>query len=174
MTISAFFAAAGALFKRIPGWVWVALFVLAAGWYYGQVRYSDGQDDVQGKWDASAAKGKAEVERLKSEAGKVTVRVETKYVDRVKTIREKGETIVQKVPVYISRDLPELPGAWRVYHDAAATNTVPGAADEANAAPVAPVDAAATVAANYTQCLATAEQLTGLQEWVNEQKRLNP
>ncbi len=167
-------AAIGAALRRIPGWVYVLLILLAAGWYYGHVRYNAGQADVQTKWDESIARGKAEVERLTKEAGKVTVRVETKYVDRVKTIREKGETIVQKVPVYISSDLPELPGAWRVYHDAAATNTVPGASREADAAPVAPVDAAATVAANYTQCLAVAEQLTGLQEWVNEQRKLNP
>jgi hypothetical protein len=167
-------AAIGAALRRVPAWMWAVLLLLAAGWYYGHVRYNAGQADVQDKWDESVARGKAEVERLTKAAGQVTVHVETKYVDRVKTIREKGETIVKKVPVYISRDLPELPGAWRVYHDAAATNTVPGAADEADAAPVAPVDAAATVAANYTQCLATAEQLTGLQEWVNEQRRLNP
>lgn len=160
--------------RRVPAWVWVAFLLLSAGWYYGHARYNAGQADIQAKWDESVAKGKAEVERLKSEAGKVTIKVETKYVDRIQTVKVKGDTIVQKVPVYISRDLPELPGAWRVWHDAAATGTVPSAPDDPNAAPVAPVDAAATVAANYTTCLATAEQLRGLQEWVDEQKRLNP
>lgn len=168
------FAAIGALFKRTPGWVWVALFLLGAGWYYGQTRYNAGQVDVQAKWDKAKERGKAEVARLKSEAGKVTVQVETKYIERVKTIREKGETIVQKVPVYISRDLPELPGAWRVLHDAASQGAVPGSAEFTDAAPVAPQDAASTVTANYAICLANAEQLRGLQEWVSEQRRLNP
>ena len=167
-------AVIGAALRRIPGWVYVLFLLVAAGLYYGHARYNAGQANIQAKWDAQKAKDAAEIERLKAESGKVTVRVETKYVDRVKTIREKGETIVQKVPVYISRDLPELPGAWRLWHDAAATNTVPDASREADAAPVAPVDAAATVAANYTTCLATAEQLKGLQEWINEQRRLNP
>lgn len=160
--------------RRLPPWVWLAFLLLGAGWYYGHTRYNAGQADIQAKWDESVAKGKAEVERLKSEAGKITVKVETKYVDRVKEVRIKGDTIVREIPVYISRDLPGLPPAWRLYHDAAATGAVPSPADESNAAPVAPVDAAATVAANYTTCLATAEQLRGLQEWVNEQKRLNP
>lgn len=167
-------AAIGAALRRIPGWVYVLLILVGAGLFYGNLRYTAGQADIQAKWDESVAKGKAEVERLKSEAGKITVKVETKYVDRVKEVRIKGDTIVREIPVYISRDLPDLPPAWRVYHDAAATGTVPSPSDESNAAPVAPVDAAATVAANYTTCLATAEQLIGLQEWVNEQKRLNP
>ncbi len=168
------FAAILALFRRVPAWVWIAFLLLAAGWYYGHVRYNAGQADVQTKWDESVARGKAEVERLTKEAGKVTFRVETKYVDRVKTIREKGETIVQKVPVYISRDLPELPGAFRVLIDAAAEGTVPDAASLANGAPVAPQDVAASVGGNYTTCRENAERLIGLQEWVNEQKRLNP
>lgn len=141
---------------------------------YGHTRYNAGQADVQAKWDKAKERGKAEVARLKEEAGKVTFRVETKYIDRVKTIREKGETIVQKVPVYISRDLPELPGAWRVLHDAASQGALPGSAEFTDAAPVAPQDAASTVTANYATCLANAEQLRGLQEWVSEQKRLNP
>jgi hypothetical protein len=133
-----------------------------------------GADGVQDKWDASAARGKAEVERLKAGAGKITVKVETKYVDRIRTIREKGDTVVREIPVYIGRDLPELPGAFRVLHDAAATGAVPDTASIPDAATVAPQDVASTVAGNYTSCLATAEQLTGLQEWVREQHALNP
>lgn len=164
----------GATLRRVPAWIWVAAFLLLAGWYYGHTRYNAGQADVQAKWDKATERGKAEVARLKEEAGKVTVRVETKYIDRVKTIREKGETIVQKVPVYISRDLPELPGAWRWLHDHAAEGSLPGTSVPADAVPVAPQDAASTVTANYATCLANAEQLRGLQEWVSEQKRLNP
>lgn len=167
-------AAIGAALRRIPGWVYVLLLLLAAGLYYGHARYNAGQANIQAKWDAQKGKDTAEIERLKAEAGKVTVRVETKYVDRVKTIREKGDTIVQKVPVYVPAGLPDLPGGWRLLHDHAAAGTIPGPSETADGAPVAPETAAATVAANYTTCLATAEQLRGLQEWVNEQKRLNP
>lgn len=160
--------------KNIPPWIWLCVVILVGGWYYGHTRYDAGQADVQAHWDASVAKGKAEVDRLKAEAGKVTVRVETKYIDRVKTVKEKGDVIVKQVPIYISRDIPELPGAWRMLHDAAAKNVVPNAANESNAATVAPVDAAATVAENYATCHINAERLISLQEWVSEQRKINP
>jgi hypothetical protein len=167
-------AAMGAALRRIPGWVYVLLFALAGLWLFGRYQKEQGREEVRAEWAASVEKGKAEIERLKSEAGKVTVRVETKVVEKIRTIREKGETIVQKVPVYVPAGLPDLPAGWRLLHDHAAAGTVPGPSEAANGAPVAPETAAATVAANYTQCLATAEQLRGLQEWVTEQKRLNP
>jgi hypothetical protein len=163
------------LFLRgVPLWVWLTLGLLGAGLFYGHLRYNAGQADVQAKWDESTARGKVEVERLKSEAGKVTVRVETKTVEVVKTVKVKGDTIVRQVPIYISRDLPELPGAFRVLHDAAATGTVPDPADFSDAAPVAPQDVASTTGDNYTACRVNAAALTGLQEWVREQHALNP
>lgn len=167
-------AAIGAALRRIPLWVWAVVLLLAGLFFFGRYQKEQGREEVRAEWAASVEKGKAEVERLTKEAGKVTVRVETKYVDRVKTIREKGETIVQKVPVYVPAGLPDLPAGWRLLHDHAAAGTVPGPSEAADGAPVPPETAAATVAANYTQCLAVAEQLTGLQEWVNEQKRLSP
>ena len=169
-----FLAAIGGFLGRVPGWLWLVLGLFCCGLLYGHWRFNAGQADVQGKWNASIARGKAEVERLKAEAGKVTVKVETKYLDRIQTIKVKGDTIVQKVPVYVPADLPDLPGGWRLLHDAAAEGAVPDPANEPDAAPVSPQTAASTVASNYTQCLATAEQLRGLQEWVTEQKRLNP
>jgi len=169
-----FLAAIGGFLRRVPLWVYVAGGLLLAGALYGHLRFNAGQADIQSKWDAQKAKDAAEIARLRLESGKVTERVVTKYVDRVQTIKVKGDTIVQKVPVYISRDLPELPPAFRWLHDHAAQGTVPGPAIPADVQAVAPQDVASTVASNYTQCLATAEQLRGLQEWVTEQKRLNP
>jgi len=168
------FAAIGALFKRAPGWVWVALLCLAGLWFFGRYQKERGREEVRAEWQASIEKGKKEIERIKAKSERVTVKVETKYVDRIKEIRVKGDTIVQRIPVYISRDLPELPGSFRVWHDAAAQNVIPEVSADLNAAAVAPVDVAATVAANYATCHANAEQLTGLQEWVREQQRINP
>jgi hypothetical protein len=167
-------AAIGAALRRIPGWVYVLFLLVAAGLYYGHARYNAGQTNIQAKWDAQKAKDAAEIAKLKAKAREVTVKVETKYVDRIQTVRVKGDTIIQKVPVYVPRDLPELPPAFRWLHDHAAQGTVPGPAESPDGSPVAPADVAGTVAANYTTCLATAEQLKGLQEWINEQRRLNP
>ena len=172
------FAAIGAALRRIPGWVYVLLILVAGGWYYGHTKraegLADGRAEIQAKWDAQKAKDAKEIERLRKESGKVTERVVTKYVDRERKIYVAGQTIVKQVPVYVSRDLPDLPPAVRWLHDHAAQGSVPGSAVPPDVAPVAPQDLTATVADNYTQCLATAEQLRALQEWVTEQKRLNP
>lgn len=152
---------------------WVLAIVAVLG--YASVRiYDAGQADTQRKWDASTAKGRKLVEELKKKQVVVTTRVETKYIDRIKTIREKGDVIVQKVPVYIPADTPDFPGGFRVLLDGAATGIVPDAGSELYAAPVPAQTLASSVADNYGTCLANAEQLRGLQEWVTQQKSLNP
>lgn len=167
-------AAIGATLKRVPAWVYIALFILAGLFFFGRYMKEQGREEVRDEWNASIERGKKEVERIKQQSERITVKVETKYVDRIKEIRVKGDTIVKQVPVYIPSGLPDLPPGWRLLHDHAAAGTVPGSSETANGAPVAPETAAAAVADNYATCLANAEQLIGLQEWVNEQKRLNP
>ena len=158
----------------------LALVVLLAlaGWKvhsYGTARYKAGQADVQAKWDKANAKAQAEIARLREAAGKVTVRTETVYVDRVRTIREKGNEIVRNVPVYVPAGSPDLPAGFRLLHDAAAANEpVPEAASTPNAAPVSAQAAAATVAANYAIAAENAARLTGLQDWVRQQCQANP
>jgi hypothetical protein len=153
---------------------WWILAIAALVTYLGFRVYDAGQEDIQKKWDASVARGIIEVQKLKEKQVVVTTRVETKYIDRIKTIREKGDVIVQKVPVYIPADTPDFPGGFRVLLDGAATGIVPDAGSELDAAPVPAQTLAASVADNYGTCLANAEQLTGLQEWVREQQALNP
>lgn len=103
-------------------------------------------------------------------------RVITRYVDRVRTVRERGQTIIQKVPVYVTENSDAgctVPAGFVRLHDDAAQN-LPTPADPADAAghPDAPApgialsDIAATVTDNYTTCHATAEQLTALQDWL--------
>lgn len=144
------------------------ILILLVGWH------SRKADRIQTAWDESVARGKVEVERLKSEAGKVTVKVETEYVEVVKTIREKGDVVIREVPVFVPADDPGLSGGFRVYHDAAAAGAIPDAARIPDAAPVAADTAASTVAGNYFTCHETAARLTALQGWVAEQHRLNP
>lgn len=158
----------------------LALVVLLAlaGWKvhsYGTARYKAGQADVQAKWDKSREAGRKEVERLRTAANRVTVRTETVYVDRVRTIREKGNEIVRQVPVYVPAGSPDLPGGFRLLHDAAAANSpLPASPGIADAAPVTAQAAAATVAANYAIAAENAARLTGLQDWVRQQCQANP
>lgn len=165
----------------LPPWVWAAaaLAVVAGVLGYGHLREREGVEKgrhaVQADWDAAVERGREEVDRLKAAAGRVTTKVETKYVDRVVTIREKGDAIVREVPVFVPDGSCDLPGGFRLLHDAAAAaGPVPEAAGIADAAPVPAQTATATVAGNYSACHENAARLSSLQDWVLGQCLANP
>ena len=104
----------GDYIKALPWWVtWVALAALvtaAAGW--GYVR---GARSVQADWNAATAEQSSVVARVRVAQAQVTERVVTQYVDRVRTVREAGETIVREVPVYVPAQCDadgRLPAGW--------------------------------------------------------------
>lgn len=136
--------------------------------------YRFGASHVQAQWDAERdriATAKAKTETAQAET---TTRVVTQYVDRVQTVRERGKTIVQKVPVYVPSDSTcDLPAGFRVLHDAAAAGELPDPAGGADAASVPAQTVAATVADNYATYHATVEQLGALQQWVREQQSVS-
>lgn len=112
------------------------------------------------------------------ELGTVRDRIVTEYVDRVQVIEKRGATIVKEVPVYVSAAADRacaVPAGFVRLHDAAALGLQPpggaGAADEA-ASGVALSAVAGTVAGNYTECHASAEQLRQLQAVVAEQQNI--
>lgn len=99
----------------------------------------------------------------------------TEYVDRVQTIRVKGDTIIKEVPRYVTVQADAactVPVGFVRLHDAAATGGVldPGAGDS-DAAPsgVALSAVGSTVAGNYTASHANAEQLSALQATLRAQ-----
>jgi hypothetical protein len=153
------------------GWSWptrvlaaalVAAGLLAVGWLHG-ARH------VQDSWDAVSQQQNERVATVRTRQADATAQVVTQYVDRLRTVRVAGETLVKEVPVYVPLDTPALPGGWRVLHDAAARAKLPDPAASADAAPVPAQDAAATVAGNYLTCHEQSEQLTALQDWVTRQ-----
>ncbi|MGD7330267.1 hypothetical protein, partial [Ralstonia pseudosolanacearum] len=80
----------------------------------------------------------------------------TQYVDRVQTIRLKGDTIIKEIPRYVPIQADAscvVPRGFVRLHDAAAADAVPDpGAGDADAAPsgVALSAVAGTVADNYT------------------------
>ncbi|WP_071335485.1 hypothetical protein [Burkholderia contaminans] len=107
------------------------------------------------------------------DAARRDVKVVTQYVDRVQVVREKGDTIIQEVPVYVDREADRacvVPVGFLRVHDGAAANVPVGDPGNADAAPsgVALSAVAATVADNYTTCHENAEQLIALQTRVRD------
>ena len=129
----------------------------------------------EASWQLKVAKTNAEIAELKAKSETVSTKVVTKYIDRIQVVKEKGNEIVK----YINKESDskcELPNSFVVLHDAAAKNELPDStgATDARASDIKLSGATTTIVQNYGTCWEIREQLKALQEWVSEQKKLNP
>jgi hypothetical protein len=132
-----------------------------------------GASHVQAQWDAAVQQQALQAAAARERQAQATVKVVTQYVDRVRVVREKGQTIIKEVPVYVPAQADAACTINRGFvrlHDGAAANALPESAGDADAAApgLALSTVAGTVAANYQTCHENAEQLRALQGWVSE------
>ena len=132
-----------------------------------------GAGHVQAQWDASVQQQTLQAAEARERQAQATVKVVTEYVDRVRLMREKGDTIIKEVPVYVPAQADAACTVNRGFvrlHDAAAAGELPTPTGDpdATASGLALSTVAGTVTANYQACHETAEQLRALQEWVRE------
>ena len=154
---------------------WLAIAALAValtglGWVKGA-------GHVQSQWDAAVHQQTLQIAAVRQRQAEATVQVVTRYVDRVRVVREKGDTIIKEVPIYVPVQADAACTINRGFvrlHDAAAAGELPEPArdTDAAAAGVALSAVAGTVAANYQTCHENAEQLRALQAWVNENEAI--
>ena len=150
---------------------WLALVLLAAALIgFGWIK---GAGHVQAQWDTAVQNQTLQVAAIRERQAQATVNVVTQYVDRVRVVREKGDTITKEVPVYVPVQADAACTINRGFvrlHDAAAAGELPEPAGDADApaAGLALSAVAGTVAANYQTCHENAEQLRALQAWVSE------
>ena len=150
---------------------WLAIAALAValtglGWVKGA-------GHVQSQWDAAVHQQTLQIAAVRQRQAEATVQVVTRYVDRVRVVREKGDTIIKEVPIYVPVQADAACTINRGFvrlHDAAAAGELPEPARDADAAAagIALSAVAGTVAANYQTCHENAEQLRALQEWIGE------
>ena len=150
----------------------MAAALLGLGWVKGA-------GHVQARWDAAVQQQSLQTAALRERQAQATVKVVTQYVDRVRVVREKGDTIFKEVPVYVPAQADAACTINRGFvclHDAAAAGELPEPARDADAAAtgLALSAVAGTVAANYQTCHENAEQLRALQEWIYAVWRLIP
>lgn len=152
---------------------WLAIVLLAAALIgFGWIK---GAGHVQAQWDAAVQQQNLQVAAVRERQAQATVKVVTQYVDRVRVVREKGDTIIKEVPIYVPVQADAACTINRGFvrlHDAAAAaaGDLPEPARDADAvaAGIALSAIAETVTANYQTCHETAEQLRALQAWVGE------
>jgi len=160
------------LLKKIPYQVWYLIGFGLALWLYGAWQFQQGKHKVQAEWTASIERGKERIKQLKQNQLTVNMVVDTVYQERTEFIYVKGKTLVEQVPVYIPTDTPDLPGGFRVLHDAAVTSTIPSPAESQSAAPVGVAEATSTIIDNYTTCLVIREEVVAWRSWYQEQALL--
>jgi hypothetical protein len=146
----------------------LAVALIGFGWVKGA-------GHVQARWDAAVQQQTLQATAIRERQALAAVKVVTEYVDRVRIVREKADTIVKEVPVYVPVQADAACTINRGFvrlHDAAAAGELPEPAQDADAAAagIALSAVAGTVAANYQSCHENAEQLRALQAWVREMR----
>ena len=150
---------------------WLAIAALAVALIgFGWIK---GAGHVQSQWDAAVHQQTLQIAAVRQRQAEATVQVVTRYVDRVRVVREKGDTIIKEVPIYVPVQADAACTINRGFvrlHDAAAAGELPEPARDADAAAagIALSAVAGTVAANYQACHENAEQLRALHAWVRE------
>jgi hypothetical protein len=126
-------------------------------------------------WQKKVLQQQAEIAELKQKEAEVSTKVVTKYIDKIQVVKETNNAI-SKFVTNEADSKCQLPNSFSVLHDAAAKNELPDSAGatDARTSDVKLSEATSTVIENYGICHQNIEQLKGLQEWVREQKKLNP
>jgi hypothetical protein len=146
-----------------------AFFAAALGLGLSTWYYHNKAEKLELRLEVMELKAKQQAEELKAARANVTTKIETVYVDRIKTVYKRGAEIIKEVPVYVPSTTPDLPAGFRVLYDAATRGELPDPAAIDNAAPVPAQAVATSIVENFTICRANAERLLGLQEWVTQQ-----
>jgi len=130
-------------------------------------------DRRSARWVGGTVTQTLQATAIREHQALATVKVVTEYVDRVRVVREKGDTIIKEVPVYVPVQADAacaINHGFVRLHNAAAAGELPEPARDADAtaAGIALSTVAGTVATNYQTCHENAEQLRALQAWVSE------
>jgi hypothetical protein len=166
--------AVGKFLKAVPLWVYVLIGAGIAIYAYGEYKENVGEATVQLAWDAQKKLDKEAADKDKMFRDVSTSVTHVVYKERLRTITEKGETIVRIQENFVPVDSGYLPSGFRVYYDAAVTNTIPDTASIATGTPVAVADVARISAINYAQCNKAYALVDGWNEWADKQCALNP
>lgn len=154
------------MFKGIVVLALIAAIAFAA-WRLHASIYKSGYEAGQRDYEEAQEDRTVEVIR---EVEKIVKEVEIVYVDRVKEIKVRGEQVIVKVPVYITKEddrACELRTGFVRIHDSAARNDPPGAAAESDRDPagITLAEATAIFSENYTRYHACRAQVIGWNEF---------
>ena len=145
--------------------------VFAVGW-------SKGGTSVQAKWDKERQENELAASQQVQQQAVATVIEVVKYVDRIKVVQGKTETIIKEVPKYVTVQADAdciINNGFVRLHDHAAANTIPDGPRDTDAAPsgIELSTIAEAVAGNYGIAHENAAQLVALQDWIRAMEKVD-
>lgn len=167
---------------RMVAYVVILLVVVAAlfggGYKVGHTFATNHYTAVIADMEKKAAQLEADNAKLQldlaNEIANVKERIVTKYVDRIKVIKEK-EYVYRDKATNVVPDRVELSNGWVSLHDDSTkgdTDADDTRYSDGTSSGVKANQALAVVTDNYSACRANAEQLSALQEYVREVQKV--
>lgn len=146
---------------------------------FGAGLYFEGGRGCEVEWRNKVEVAQAEVAALKEKSKEINTKVVTKYIERVKVVKENTNAISAKINETITEQDNancSIPSSAIVLHDAASQNIIPDTTGGANAraSDVTLSRLLDTTVLNYGTFHEVREQLEALQDWVRDQKKINP
>ena len=171
---------ASSIFSHIPfigarAWLfkWLGLAIFIAGVFF------EGGYGTEMMWRARAADLNRQIAEIQTKSADASKKIVYKYIERTKIVKEKSHAIQSKIPQYVDKTADAnctIPESAVVLHDAASQNELPDPASGAikRASDVTLSKLLDTTVLNYGTFYEVKEQLKALQDWVREQKKINP
>lgn len=116
-----------------------------------------------------------EIKILQAKQEEATSKVVEHYITQIKVVKDTNDKILKQINNKDDR-MCTLPESFVRLHDSAVQGTVPNTSSgiDGAASGIALSEAERTIIENYGQYQQIAEQLKALQDWVKQQKELNP
>ena len=155
-------------FIPLPYKIIILLVLLSGAVALGYMKGLEKSELELAKFQADANAKIAELEKANSEISNTVV---TKYVDRVKTVKEKEYVYLDQA----KNDVPpqhDLSNGWVYLHDTSsqALSAESSRSTDETSSGVKDNIALSTVVANYSICRQNSEQLRALQQWIIDTK----
>lgn len=90
--------------------------------------FMEGAISNEAYWEAKVKDLQVQLAKKETKSSEKTVEIVTKYVDRVKVVKEKSDVIIKEIPKYITKEVDagcSIPNDIRMLHNSASRNEVP-------------------------------------------------
>lgn len=155
-------------FIPLPYKLLIIVFLLAGALSVGYVKGLEKSKQVIAEYEAKA---NAQIASLEKKNNEISNKVVTEYVDKVRTVKEK-EYVYRDQAQTVVPSRAELSSGWVYLHDASAKGlpAVPARSADETSSGIKDNVALGTIVTNYSVCIQNAQQLAGLQQWLNDTK----